>query len=93
MSFNDKHPELEDGEIFIGNVSEQFYHHNIGWKTKRMGNVTYTVDGKIIKSVYSMVPVFIQKKEKEGKASIKLRTFRKPNPRRRNRRRGRSCSI
>ena len=65
MNFNNTHPELKDGEMFIGNVTKSFYNHNIGWQTKRMGITAYTPDGEVIFNRLSttLYPTFIQKKE------------------------------
>lgn len=62
MNFNDKHPELEDGEMFLTNERKEDLHH-IGWKSKRIGTTAYTVNGKVIGTVNKLFPIFIQKKE------------------------------
>lgn len=74
-SFNRKHPEIQDGEMFLTNVgsySEMRFAMEddgftaIGWKTKRQGVIAYDIYGK---PVHGMVPVFVQRKELE-KAGI-----------------------
>lgn len=72
MTFNETHPELRDGEIFLTNFykgdDKSFY--RIGYNTKRIGNIAYTVNGEIAKYTF---PVFIQKKEyDEVQNKIKL---------------------
>ena len=78
VSFNKSHPELKEGEVFIGNISLGYHPHLdivdpdwsdyrtdwevIGWKTKRRGNVAYDIYGKPING---MCPVFAQKSELE----------------------------
>ncbi|MDO8560786.1 MAG: hypothetical protein Q7R91_01055 [bacterium] len=65
------HPELQDGEVFLTNASDDDWDRisddphssweSIGWKTKRMGNVAYDIiEGK---PVPGMFPVFVQKRE------------------------------
>lgn len=62
MNFNDKHPELEDGEMFLTNECTGTY-PKIGWKSKRKGITAYTINGKVIGIINGMFPIFIQKKE------------------------------
>ena len=69
-SFNKRHPELREGEVFISNISDSlpsaYVNDNrsdwrfIGWKTKRMGQVAYDIYGKPISD---MRPVFAQRAE------------------------------
>ena len=64
--FNDKHPELQPGEVWLTNSLEGFADvgmpdsSGIGFKTKRLGNIAYTKSGEVAKG-YS--PVFVQKSE------------------------------
>ena len=58
-SYNDDHPELQTGEVFLTNERPAEFNF-IEWKTKRMGLVAYDrwggrVDGSI--------PVFVQQSE------------------------------
>lgn len=64
MSFNDKHPELEDGEMFLTNERMETCDW-IHFKSKRMGITAYTTNGKVVEKTNKMFPVFIQKKEFE----------------------------
>ncbi|MDP3726471.1 MAG: hypothetical protein Q8R36_04725 [bacterium] len=66
MDANNQHPELRKGEIFLTNCipDEMLEVHeifaSIGWKTKRLGEQSYDVDGK---SIHACRPVFILKSE------------------------------
>ena len=59
MNYNIKHPEIEDGEMFLSNADEEGY-QGIGWKTKRRGNIAF---GKSGNRVIGLFPVFVQKQE------------------------------
>jgi len=59
MTYNTKHPELEDGEMFLSNMLKAEY-YRVRWNTKRRGSVAYNENGNIIKGY---VPVFVQKQE------------------------------
>ena len=50
MNFNDKHPELKKGEMFITN-SEYYKYFKIGWKSKRIGIQSYDIYGKKLKNM------------------------------------------
>jgi|GEM_PF-3678683 len=69
--FNRHHPELQEGEIFLGNFyqGDASFDH-IKWKTKRAGSEAYTKDGE---SLLDYSPVFVQRSEVE-KAGIKPAT-------------------
>ena len=70
------HPELQDGEVFLTNASDDHfprlillhqtisYRHSswesIGWRTKRKGVIAYDIYGK---QINGMFPVFVQKEE------------------------------
>lgn len=61
-----RHPEMQDGEIFIAN----FYINNLhlcGWKTKRAGVIAYDIYDTTLPSSYDYVPVFVQRSEIENK--------------------------
>lgn len=56
-----KHPELQEGEVFLGN----FIYGNflkISYKTKRLGRMTYDRHGKPL-TESSVYPVFAQRDE------------------------------
>lgn len=61
-----KHPELRDGEMFIGNFSQLSRHlahvERLGyvWRTKRTGNAAYDDKGNVIAH---LKPVFISLEE------------------------------
>jgi hypothetical protein len=59
--FNDAHPELRGGEIFLTNCRWDEY-MQIGWLSKRSGLHAYSIYGK---EVAGLLPVFVQKKEYE----------------------------
>lgn len=76
-----KHPELQEGEILVGNETEKHFEES-EWKTKRMGEVPYDIYGNIVEEdeedfnmphVYPMfiqrseVEQMIERREKEGK--------------------------
>ncbi len=56
------HPEQDEGEVFLGNCTEDNYEENTGWETKRMGQVAYDVNGEPIRSI-NLFPVFVQQDE------------------------------
>ena len=58
----DEHPEIEEGEIFLGNSTEEDY-QKIGWKTKRKANIAFDRSGN---TIIGLFPVFIQKREYDG---------------------------
>lgn len=65
--YNAKHPELRDGEIWLTNVQNlgSDDYSRIGWETKRLGNIAYTLDGEVILSSKSSImrPVFVKLQE------------------------------
>ena len=64
------HPELQAGEMYLTNCYDRTpfdqddSYHEIGWKTKRRGKISYDNNGNIIADLY---PVFIQIEEYEAK--------------------------
>ena len=62
MNANAKHPELQDGEVFLTNADAEGW-RTIGWRTKRQGNVAYDRDGSPVRSLEPFFPVFVQEKE------------------------------
>lgn len=58
------HPEQYDDEFYLGNVDESRFYQCVGWKTKRLGNVPYNVNGdRMITS--HLRPHFVKKSEVE----------------------------
>lgn len=60
------HPEQLKGEIYLGN----FFYKNlsrIGWNSKRVGSISYDIEGNIIPSFDGLSPVFIKITEVEEK--------------------------
>lgn len=53
------HPEMLPGEVFIANSSEEYY-DQIGWKTKRCGDVAYDWYSNEVEGLF---PVFAQESE------------------------------
>ena len=70
ITFNTTHPELRNGEMFITNCIniDDFFdndnYHSIQYKSKRRGEIAYTIHGEPMENAY---PVFIQIKEYEDK--------------------------
>jgi hypothetical protein len=60
-SYNETHPELEEGERFLTNCVQDTY-DSIGWKTKRWGRHAYTIEGE---PLTGYIPVFVQRSEYE----------------------------
>ncbi len=60
--FNNNHPELKKGEIFLLNIGWNEF-NEIKWKTKRQGKHAYTNHGRPVKR---LVPVFVQHSELEA---------------------------
>jgi len=60
-NYNETHPELKEGEMFLSNNSFEEYTH-IGWKTKRLGIQAYTIDGE---ELTVLRPVFVRNEEYE----------------------------
>jgi hypothetical protein len=70
-SFNVTHPELKEGEIFLGNFPEG-QAIQVGWKTKRIGWQSYDKDGL----AYSgSRPVFVQIAELPQTALASIKEF------------------
>jgi len=59
MTYNITHPEMKEGEKFLGNMNEEGF-RGTGWKTKRSGNMAYDKRGIVVKHLF---PVFVQKDE------------------------------
>lgn len=62
-----RHPELQKGEVFLCNETAKDF-RDIGWKTKRIGEVPYNIYGNIVEEDCDMphsYPVFIQRSEVE----------------------------
>jgi hypothetical protein len=64
--YENYHPEIREGEVFLGNMSEDTF-RTVGWRTKRRGNVAYYINGEIIRNSSSL-PVFCQQKERIDRA-------------------------
>ena len=60
-NYNETHPELKEGEMFLTNASFDDYTY-IRWITKRRGIQAYTIDGE---ELTVLRPVFVQKEEYE----------------------------
>lgn len=41
-----RHPEQRDGEVYLGNATIESFHHQIGWRSKRMGLVAIDSRGE-----------------------------------------------
>lgn len=66
-NFNIHHPEAREDEIFLLNYQPNpkrgISYEDISFQTKRMGNIAYSEDGKIIANAK---PVFINYQELAG---------------------------
>jgi hypothetical protein len=56
-TFNQQHPELQDGEVFLQNSANPEM-TSIPFKTKRLGKVAYDIHGKVSQGLF---PVFKKK--------------------------------
>ena len=74
VPFNQQHhPELQENEVWITNADAKSF-ENIGWKTKRRGNVALNADGEPItfRQWPGVFPVFAQKSELEKAGVLNL---------------------
>jgi hypothetical protein len=62
-NFNATHPELRDGELFLGNDSVRAF-GKMPWQSKRLGNECYGPDGTLV--VQGVRPIFVRRSELEG---------------------------
>lgn len=53
------HPEMGEHEILLTNTPDGNGHW-IGWKTKRLGDVAYDIDGNVVDGLR---PVFVERQE------------------------------
>lgn len=60
MSFNQKHPEIKEGEVFLTNGTVREF-HGIKCESKRLGNQAYDTKGEMITRL-GLRPIF----KKEG---------------------------
>lgn len=58
-----KHPETLPGEIYMGNCNYPWDFITSAWKTKRVGQAVYYIDGTRPKNPGSLRPWFIQRDE------------------------------
>ena len=61
QNYNETHPELRAGEMFLTNCISIDY-SIIGWSTKRTGRQAYTIHGE---ELTGFMPVFVQRSEYE----------------------------
>ena len=60
VSFNETHPELREGEVFITNSDTGGA--KVGWKSKRVGEHAYSITGVYISNLR---PIFALQSEVE----------------------------
>ncbi|MFH1822368.1 MAG: hypothetical protein ABH830_01555 [Patescibacteria group bacterium] len=60
-----KHPELLEGELFLGYYSRGLIKNYTSWKTKRVGVLVIDENGKPLSNKGSEAPVFVMIKELE----------------------------
>jgi len=58
------HPELQEGEVFIGNVTTEVFNGS-WWIDKRLGNVAYDINGISIMKGRDFFPMFVNRQEIE----------------------------
>ena len=58
------HPELQEGEVFIGNVKTAIVNDSC-WTVKRLGNVAYDINGIPITTERDFFPMFVNRQEME----------------------------
>lgn len=68
FGFNISHPELKDGEVFLGNFRPNQL-NDIGWKTRRAGVQSYDFKGNAYDGAR---PVFVQQSELPGALVLEL---------------------
>ena len=69
--FDKKHPELEKNEIFLMNLKNKNAFDILAYKTKRIGKIAYTENGKPIENT-GIFPVFVNEEEYLEKMSQRL---------------------
>lgn len=62
MNYYHDHPERRQGEAFLGNFSREGF-QAVGWKSKRLGDIAYTVSGQPISSTPTLFPGFASEEE------------------------------
>jgi uncharacterized protein (UPF0335 family) len=68
LEFNDIHPELKAGEVFLHNVTPGTSDWTrIHYKTKRLGKQAYNLYGKALE--HNSKPVFVKEEELRAEAS------------------------
>jgi hypothetical protein len=62
-----KHPELEEGEVFLTNATIDEF-DKIGWKTKRRGEIAYDINNNPLSPINQpdLYPVFAKQSEIES---------------------------
>lgn len=61
-SFNNTHPELQKGEVFLTNAREWEW-DSIPFQSKRRGETAYQTDGTLVSSDEEAFPVFVAQDE------------------------------
>ena len=76
-----KHPEQKEGEVFYRNVYDKKQFGGMNFKTKRMGEIAYSLSGKEIKPLTNgggPFPVFVQESELDQKHQEAMWKLRNP---------------
>lgn len=70
MNANPNHPELREGEFFLGNFTRDDW-TKVGWRTKRCGVNAYCVDGSPypFQALHGVAPGFALRSENPQKAA------------------------
>ena len=61
-NYNETHPELREGEMFLTNTLDNYDYMRIGWHSKRRGRQAYSIHGE---ELTRGIPVFVQRSEYE----------------------------
>jgi hypothetical protein len=74
FNFERDHPERASDEVYIANTDQEDV-IDIGWKTKRAGNIAYDIRGKKIGQYPKVFPIFVKiseiKEKENGKEILK----------------------
>jgi len=66
INYREQHPELRTGEKWLTNVGVENAGQEIGYQSKRIGEVAYDIEGNVVEG---LVPVFVSKEEYDKKTT------------------------
>ncbi|MFH0845944.1 MAG: hypothetical protein V1851_00905 [Patescibacteria group bacterium] len=64
MNFNDEHPELKEGEVFLTNGTVRDF-HRIKCGSKRLGEKAYNTNGEMVNHL-GLRPIFKKENDKHN---------------------------